>query len=52
MCGINRVSRVLANPGKSLNLKEKPFPGLECLDYLFSSISTKNVYLAFCYNAK
>ena len=41
MCGINRVPRVLANPGKSLNLEKKTFPGMESLNHLFASISTK-----------
>ena len=49
MRGINRASRVLANPGKSLNLK-KTFPGLESLSYLFSSFSTKNVYIVIVHS--
>ena len=46
MCGINRVPRVLANPGKSLNLRTFP----ESFSYLFSSFSAKNVYVGIVHS--
>ena len=42
MCGINRVP---CKSRKVLEFGKKTFPGMESLNHLFSSISTKNVYI-------